>query len=128
MTPRELDALVAEKVMGLPVLGEHHGEGDYVFQNGVGDLVGYQSVPHYSTSIAAAMEIVSKMGRWHGFDFVAMFIEDLWDKSKPPSWEAGWYEQSHDGYEARTAANSDVLAKAICLAALKAVGVEVPHE
>ena len=89
MTDRELDMIVAEKVMS--------GEFD---------------VPHYSTSIEEAMHVVARVAipdpaRWPEFELVlsggnvrVRFYDDTW-------------------VEAETAP------RAICLAALRHVGVEV---
>lgn len=51
---RELDALVAEKIFGLHVLD--NGEGPFIWENREG-----RKLPHYSSGIATAWEIVSKL-------------------------------------------------------------------
>jgi len=120
MTPigRELDALVAEKVMG------HLRISDYVWFHGElhwpvdktppskGGCIGIkpldqQELPHYSTDIAAAWAVVEKLCEfsWHielhgGHHLVTIF-------SDATTWET----------EA-----GDSTPEAICLAALAAVG------
>lgn len=58
---RELDALVAEKVMGLQDFKKGtsgYKEWEYVYRSDLGDI---QPIPHYSTNISAAWEVVKKM-------------------------------------------------------------------
>lgn len=99
---RELDVLVAEKAMGLEVKSEGRYEVGPVYKtepNAKG-FTGEESIPHYSTDITAAWQVVEKMGIYldgHGTKWVA-------------------WSQGHKGIEASTAPH------AICLAALKAVG------
>ncbi len=145
---RELDALIAEKVMGWTragaqyhirpshrpskdfpgnILNDFDGKGphDFLFPDKHDDTLrmafcGCEStidVPSYSTDIAAAWEVVEKLGNWHGFDFMILL-----DTSNSGKWEAGWYEMGWDGYERRCAESADTAPLAICLAALKAVG------
>ena len=132
---RELDKLIAEKVMDEPEYwsvhfgGSHYGDfktlagaekcakkiqGDYKAR-----VETYFDCPHYSTDIVAAWEVVEKLGNWHGFDFIISIpVQKLGDEK----YEAGWYEQSHDGPESRAVGYADTAPLAICLAALKAVG------
>lgn len=103
---RELDALVAEKVMGedLSPLGTLHGrEIPYV-------------PPHYSTDIAAAWQVMEHITAQKRDDFGwfdLRFVNDRWKAT----FITGAYYEARDHIEAPTAPH------AICLAALKAVGV-----
>ncbi len=60
---RELDALIAEKVMGWRFVGGFTTEPEMNSDRWATDPNGcekyYSDVPHYSTDIAAAMEVVS---------------------------------------------------------------------
>lgn len=119
---RELDALIAEKVMGFIAYKvqlvappprvrtmdelQHIGE----------------PLPHYSTNIADAWEVVEKLGRWHGFDFMIV-MPDPEQTFHLRTYEAGWYEATNDGPERRVVSDADTAPLAICLAALKAKGV-----
>ena len=73
---RELDALVAEKVMGWKwdkgnslqhlLLGPDGAIGAVIFHDGIADddgIVQPLDCPHYSTDIAAAWEVVEKLRR-----------------------------------------------------------------
>lgn len=116
---RDLDALVAEKVMGWSEL-----KTGLIVETGW-DLYGKDStgdgdflVPEYSTDIAAAWDITEKMRhikcKQDKFaTFTVMQTEE--------GYWAGytWHEVSYDDASGHTAPH------AICLAALKAVGVEV---
>lgn len=119
---RELDAQVAEKVMGfrrLPMCGPN-GE---VFENWQRPHESEQwlrtELPHYSTEIAAAWEVVGKIG------LVSLINgPDGWKCSfgvrkdhKPGDFSSSW-EFSISQVDARGATAPHT----ICLAALKAVG------
>lgn len=103
---RELDALVAVKVMGWPV--------------------GSKLVPAYSTNIAAAWEVVAEM-RKRGWVYCT--VQSLPTKAEMPEWDDAtmsvqwWVEFSR--YRSPVEATSPhctTSAEAICLAALQAVG------
>lgn len=115
---RELDALVAKKVMGWTKHRRAAGEDvDYSF-NWVppefrGDVAYWRPLPRYSEDIAAAWVVVSKLPCAHlavewrdGRGWEAWFA--IWDSVK----------QDADVYEGL----GDTAPHAICLAALKAVG------
>ena len=106
---RELDALVAEKVMGhkdlVQIAGEPHltvGDGHYL------DAI----CPDYSTSIADAWMVVEKIGLWYADNDLAEGI--MWT-FKIPSDEGGFFIYS---------AEAPTAPEAICQAALKAVEYE----
>lgn len=97
---RELDVLVHERVMdGLKPFGGPGMTGFYV-----------DSVPHYSTSIADAWEVLEKFPE-------VQRLEKRWPGEEPPGW---WCEVGIDG--GSFAAIGETAPLAICLAALKAVG------
>ncbi len=117
---RELDALVAEKVMGLKIVvkvwgtGKKYrsfsvGEPDYIYSSDrpEGELI--NSVPRYSTDIAAAWEVVEKLGQ---------HFQLFSPTDNRPSWEARF----RDGRFKLVTAEAATGPHAICLAALKAVG------
>ena len=134
MTDTELDALIAEKVMGWKLLvvqdpsrainfGDHFE--NWVADNGDGPgmYAPYEWKP--SESIDLAMKVVEKMGDWDGFDF--MLTHQFKNHIGMRSWSAGFVEYNDDGsYEWHALGeHSTSPARAICLAALKAMGVEI---
>lgn len=98
MHNRELDALVAEKVMGVQTT-QH--EGRLIL------FPGSMDIPHYSTDIAAAWEVVEKLG---GESVVLTYGEDT-----------GWWECSFLIGGIRSTGMSKSAPEAICAAALEAV-------
>ena len=116
---RELDALIAEKVMHLfsEELGhncDHHNYGPQMHCEACDrDTVNCQ-IPPYSTSIAAAWEVVEKVLYPRGWYLVPM------PKTDGKDW--GVFE----GDDLFEVAIGDSAPHAICLAALKAV--EAPKE
>jgi hypothetical protein len=96
---RELDALVAEKVMGA----------DVVVRDGRAYINGnpYDRLPNYSTDIAHAWQIVERMADWR------VVIERV------PS---GEWEVMFDTRRVFENVKADTLPLAICRAALAAVG------
>lgn len=116
MSNRELDAEVATKVMGAilpqawadPSVGPSHG-----------DPGGYQiGVKPYSSDIAAAMEVVEKMGK-QGFQ--ASMVYGLKIETRVEDNDRAWWVQFADLSCVEFEAESDSLPEAICLAALKAI-------
>lgn len=139
MAGRELDAIVAEKVMGWRPWRSKHGYWNINIPNeGVISTYGrrnyseqYDSqtgeklpeiqwwedcneLPNYSTAIEAAWKVVGRLDNWRGFDFRLRWCNN--------EWEAGWFEKLRNDPEPRATATADTPAVAICLAALKAVG------
>lgn len=125
---RELDALVAEKVMGwkrLPQCEHLHPENEISDRHTL-----CHCFPDYSTDIAAAMEVLQVVYRRTCFrqqEFMRFSEGDGWEVTihrpdLPP------VRYCHSGSLARGKHDLDVpsLPYAICLAALKAVGIEVP--
>lgn len=141
MTNREIDALVAEKVMGLRPCSDPIGRCDGAKmvpcqcwgtpdKNGI---VAGGKLSCYSTSIEAAWQVVEKLSIGHGFSlfhyqglsscgfgYVAVFAISV----RPYSVEIVTIGDPTKVFHG----HSDSAPLAICLAALKAVGVEVPHD
>lgn len=109
---RELDALVAEKVMGLAPV---EWSGDCLVH---GNQETGGIVPAYSTNIPAAWKVVEKLHGEHtfGLDWLGFEGEE---------WRCvfNWGKDEDRGFAHAVAATAPL---AICLAALQAAGVEVP--
>jgi hypothetical protein len=119
---RELDALIAEKVMGYPAfakqvleqLGAHllgEGEHEHCLVCGRGIDGTLECLPYYSTDISAAWEVVEKAGLLKRFTLEQTDHGwEVWDRNEVSGDDliAGGLSAPH----------------AICLAALKAVGVD----
>lgn len=105
---RELDALVAEKVMGYP------GDGNVWYVTG--DYANPDSIPEYSTDIAAAWEVVEKM-KHSSWSFSIRSSDDC---EAEFSLNDGKFLQNADTVGM---GRGDTAPYAICLAALKAVGI-----
>lgn len=109
---RELDALVAEKVMGMSLLK----------LNGWGPLVDGmdREPPRFSTDIAAAWRVVELVQKEKGQDFR---IDRLNWGGSMQDWVAGFgsIATGHGEGTHLAQGRADTAAHAICLAALKAV-------
>lgn len=108
---RELDLLIAEKVMGYDPIENMV----YDAQPPISVVPPWRPLPYYSTDIAAAWEVVEKMREESVYSFI--------DNTQSPG---GKYfcsmvtiDKGMAGARAATAPH------AICLAALRAKGVEV---
>ncbi len=118
-----MDALVARKVMGLDPLTVDGDMQVFTWRREflmAGDRFvvtdnGSESLPHYSTDIAAAWQVVEKMAEGGLRLSLDRFGGDPW-----------WAEFADEGWEQGAQATSATAPMAICLAALKAKGVEVP--
>jgi hypothetical protein len=120
---REMDALVAEKVMGWTrVVGQNElGEEYTEIRDAQGETMGWawgepelaevDAVPRYSTDIAEAWRALEKLGG----TFDLAYLADV------SLWQACFSDTDPIGE-----AMADTAPLAICLAALKAVGAEVP--
>ena len=126
---RECDALVAEKVMGytlselsLPAYPKYK-----LFDIESGEFSGYvKEVPHYSTDIADAWEVVKRMP-------IPFKLEKCWEKAYqigPEGWSACWCTDADcEGCNenSRCTNGDDAWAEtaplAICRYALKVAGV-----
>jgi hypothetical protein len=119
---RELDTLVAEKVMGItPLLVEDElhvftvnrrflQPGDYYYLDTDNSRI---EVPHYSTDIAAAWQVVERLHELHRNDTSVIYCLSLtkWNEM----YYCGFTELKDDVVEASKAP------LAICFAALKAL-------
>lgn len=107
---RELDALIAEKVMGRPT--ERYA-GAVVFSVDPNSIQGVYPldyiVPHYSTDIAAAWEVVEKVYDWN-------FRLERFEGLSKDYYGAQFFLNGEWHY-----GEADTAPLAICLAALKAV-------
>lgn len=114
---RELDALVAVHIMGWQpdniygARGQLAGQWIYTPEGNISDI------PHYSTDIAAAWQVVEKLRER---SFYSSYTDLSLDTGK------GWYSWHFHDHRPLSAYSSDATAStvplAICLAALKAVG------
>jgi hypothetical protein len=119
MTDRELDALVAEEVFGWQRPPPE--DQDFTVIPMTYEQWSTLALPHYSTDIAAAWEVVEKLSE--SFE---------WVLESPTNREEG-FTCTFFGTEADAGwmpppgrAVAETVSKAICLAALMAVGVGVP--
>ena len=117
---RELDALVAEKVMGWTRgLRYGNGNGEWIEPGRENDAHKrtWDTTPCFSTDIAAAWQVVERMeadGWGHKHLFHSPGAEDpgyYWTFMKPGK-----------GIRSMSESHAETLPLAICLAALKAVG------
>lgn len=115
---RELDALVAEKVMGWvrPAM-----DSPYIVDDPIHGKLAYLSgeIPHYSADIAAAWEIIEKLRG--GYHVTLESFGSHWrcDISVITASVASGTKGNGQG-------RADTAPMAICLAALKAKGVTIP--
>jgi len=128
---RELDALVAEKVMGKKVRILSNSLFCWEYDGEYENLYGLaQPIPAYSTDISAAWQVVEKLCNWDVDDNMLILkgqgpdIEDKGpDREDPRDWQ--WWEAEINGTWGKVEAQAETAPLAICLAALKAKGVEV---
>ena len=124
---RELDALIAEKVMGLTRHDESYvaeGVGKvlrFVWRDGCGTCVysGDMFLPHYSTNIADAWAVVEKLVNTPGpnGDHHSVQVDYSGDAVVVIDENEDW----------QVSAIAETAPLAICLAALKAVSQEGQH-
>lgn len=107
---RELDCAVAEEVMGLRIC---HDPGCAAW-GGLHEFDEGEEIPHYSTDIAAAWEVVDRMKEVGRFPEIRFGYD-------------GWYAIHHEGDHhcghpcVKAGATESTPPEAICRAALKAV-------
>ena len=121
---RELDALVAEKVMGHKVLSHWEpGVVKHVIDENQCEIdVGHWPKP-YSTDIAAAWEVVAELRRRDWFMGIAeALLPKGWGCVFTPLHEGDKIEDPNDTRPERVDARAATAPHAICLAALKAKG------
>jgi hypothetical protein len=114
-TGRELDALVAEKVMGWRDVSDGYGTPP---EATLWEAI--HIIPHYSTDIAAAWQVVERM-RDQGW---TSHYTDLSLDSREP-WHSWHFTGTTPPNGPTLSAQASTVPHAICLAALRAVGVEV---
>jgi hypothetical protein len=119
MTDRELDALVAEKVMDDVVEYRQLQQTEKMYYEGISasEIPIYKNdalnPKPYSTDIAVAWEVVNNKKQFVSFDIAR-------DGGLDEYVATAWVD-----WNTRFSQCSDSAPRAICLAALKAVGVEV---
>ena len=131
---RELDALVAEKVMGIELchheLHETRPTCKYCHLNkGFWQPKWGRIEPprHYSTDIAAAWEIVERLCNWDVDDNMLVLKgqgPDLEKKKWPNGEAAEWWEAEIGGTWGKVVSKAETAPHAICLAALKAKEID----
>ena len=124
MTPREIDALVAEHIMGFFIL---HDGPELLYVEEDPDLTLKQrqtrhEIPYYSENISAAWEVVERLkiyetgcGEWFSI-------------RKLDKWQAGiqeWDVEEGTYFVADHSAVHELASTAICLAALKIKGIKI---
>jgi hypothetical protein len=117
---RELDALVAEKVMGY-----RQAEDGSWFLPGISTGLGLWELPEYSTSIADAWLVLEQLRAYENTEErVFVRIESCPDGE----WDCGltaWDDCNHEiGIDYTRSVRASTIELAICLAALNAMGVE----
>ncbi len=120
MIDRELDALVAEKVMGFRVERYEDGSPTGVILGSSGMSM---VVPDYSTDIRDAWPVFDRLGpAWQ----ISQSDPGGYDKSR--RWWC-WLPEEYGGVRSsRECETMEATApRAICIAALKAAGVEIPE-
>lgn len=127
MTDRELDAAIAEKVMGWK-RGKSYGNGNGEWKRPCGGITTWNLCPPFSTDIAAAMEVAANVCARP--DRLERKVE-LWTRSRK-DWAYAAFKVNplgYGGYEFIGEAEDDDgnLSRAICLAALAAVQKEPRH-
>jgi hypothetical protein len=113
---REIDALVAEKVMGYGA----HTKPCRARKSGLGCAC-CDKIDYYSTDIAAAFQVVEKM-MGDQYDYIFR-LDQLCGRQAPGRWWA-YFDKGLD----RFSGYGQDAPMAICLAALAALGVEPPKE
>ena len=102
---RELDAEIAEKVMGRKIYIRNN-------QPSYKDQFEHTPIPYYSTDIAAAMEVLKKLSNIKGY-LIRLSTYKCW------AGDSRWSADFTAGF-----AVAETAPLAICRAALKAVGHE----
>lgn len=111
MRPFEINALIAEKVLGYEVRDGERIQDKKRF-----------GIPSYCQEIEYAWEVVERLRESRIFS-----IHDSWDEDDKLMYTANF--QYNDTYHAiNYVADADTAPLAICLAALKSVGIEVLEE
>ena len=134
---RELDALVAEKVMGYVIGNDPHFEGagpkivsgpHWITEDGTEPTWQRENewpitCLFYSTDIAAAWEVVEKLCNWDADDNMLTLKGQAGDPKNADD-PGHWWKAEISGTSGKFMGEADTVPEAICLAALKAKGVE----
>ena len=116
---RELDLLVAEKIFKHP-LAPHPFTGEIFIKYGEGYAL--SQIPEYSTDIAEAWQVVEKIKEFKVYDWMQV---PLTIAVYSDGCHVGWVDDSMDDFANwHHEVTADTAPHAICLAALKAYGVE----
>ncbi len=129
---RELDALIAEHVMGWTkrISADHTGSPIKALR-AIGVIYAWKDakkkeqgldVPRYSTDIAAAWMVVDRM-RTHVPDYRALRMESV-----PLGYTVAFYSHKNPLNRVGAFVAAETAPLAICLAALKALNIEIPVE
>ncbi len=113
---RELDALVAEKVMGFKPCSDPIGKCDAAHMSPPLCWDGSELKP-YSTNISAAWEVVEKVS--------LLGWERALGKTRDGEWCTLYHDLLDSDHRCDFSTRGESAPHAICLAALNAVGVEV---
>lgn len=120
MPSRDFDALIAKKIIGWRCVWTDgpNGEPGCIDQDQIERE--YRELPHFSTNISHAWEVVTKLGKWK-FSLTWEYSFGGGGEEPHPYATAVFDPVLTSEREGRTA-KADTAAHAICLAALKAVG------
>lgn len=132
---RELDRLVAEKVMKQPKPPYVHTCHIQPIRDGIwvchpyyerGDECAWEPIP-FSTDIAAAWQVVERLCNWDVDDNMLILKGQGPDiEREPPNGKAqSWWDAEINGTWGKALAEAPTAPHAICLAALKAIGVDI---
>lgn len=129
MNLSKIDAFIAEKVMGHKVMIQTEPYETSSLNLHPGELyIGEgERIPHYSSDIRAAWEVVEKIRSMKRFGSGLPFKIQQQDNLENGLWCVETSELSAD-YHKRVWVKADTAPLAICLAALKAVGVDLSPE
>lgn len=122
MVNREIDTLIAEKVMGWTKVTEHKR-----FRNEKSQWRGlkpdrhYAMLPYFSTDIKAAWQIVEKLKQLWEDEFYLEYDHGEWTCSDISGYMRGEFSKDENAIEVK----ADNASMAICLAALSEVGIEI---
>lgn len=126
MENREIDALVASKIMGWSLSIASNSPWQMLPPEGsTGRKEGrVYNVPRYSTDISAAWQVIQKMQSdgWH-----YEICDSHWEPSHYVKFGRGKYDPYDDMFREEHSATGPTPWMAICLAALEAVGVDIAH-
>jgi len=119
---RELDVLVAEKVIGNQVISIGGDPETIGLQEAKilpsGSAGGSRNLAHYSTDILAAWEVVEKFENDGGI----INYGNMFEGERKPWVSIGYLKSPVHSHHAFVMAHGETAAHAVCLAALKACG------